>query len=170
MDSAPSSRYTGLITQCLCCKVVVTMNNTTLAYAAGLLDGEGHIGIHSSPIKAPYTHRRFNLRVEIGMTHKETILWLVNTFGFKLFIRQAVRPRKTAYFAHISSLQVVAFLTAVRPFSITKKGQIDIALSFHETCMAGHPKGKKLSASQISQREAFYLKMKKANDWGSGKH
>lgn len=145
--------------------VVVTMDNAILAYTAGLLDGEGHIGIHSSPPKKPYIHRRFNLRVEIVMTHRPTIEWLVSTFGFKLFIRSHGGKRKTSYAAHISSNQVIAFLRLIEPFSITKREQITTALRFYECCQEWNFPGRRLPDSEIKKREAFYLEMRRLNDW-----
>jgi len=45
-----------------------------LAYAAGLLDGEGHIGIHR-------TKTGFYLRVDIANTNERIIQFLYEYFG-----------------------------------------------------------------------------------------
>ena len=52
-----------------------------LSYLAGLIDGEGHIGIHSNGRKTPTSRLRRRFVIEVGMTSETVIDWLHANFG-----------------------------------------------------------------------------------------
>lgn len=62
-----------------------------LSYLAGLVDGEGHVGIHSRGLGRPGSKR---FVIEIGMTSENVIDWLVENFGGS---KRTLRKRKAAW-------------------------------------------------------------------------
>ena len=59
------------------------MNKSILAYAAGIIDGEGCIGVYQHKLnpKRGEIHPRHILNVKVAMTDKKVILWLYKHFG-----------------------------------------------------------------------------------------
>lgn len=104
---------------------------TTLAYTAGILDGEGSVQIISTPPSGRYKTRRYYVNVTIGMCHEETIRWLVETFGFRLHVKVPKNPcHRTAYLAILQHLRAADFLRLVQPYVRTKAKQVELALKF----------------------------------------
>lgn len=98
-----------------------------LAYAAGLLDGEGCIGIHSS--KGP----RYRLSVRITNTDRRMTDWMKKEFGGHVTTRPPKLPRVEQYTWEVADSSAEEFLRSIYVYSVCKKEQIDIALTFRKT-------------------------------------
>ena len=57
------------------------MGTEILAYAAGIVDGEGYIGIRKGKPTASRINFSYDLMVAIAMTDKEIIEWFHDNFG-----------------------------------------------------------------------------------------
>jgi hypothetical protein len=103
----------------------------TLAYAAGLLDGEGHYGIAKV---AKFQSFVFRPRVIVRMTHKTTIDWLKSQFGGHTS-RGEAGERTEEYYSWMLGARpgLLEFLPAVAHFAITKKVQALFVLEFMRT-------------------------------------
>ena len=107
------------------------MTECELAYAAGILDGEGCIsGTFSS------TKRMAYVRVSVQQKHPDLIDWLHQTFGGM----KAVRPTREnilgfsgGYVWQLDNRQVFRFLEKVLPYLILKRRQAELALAFEST-------------------------------------
>lgn len=107
-------------------------NPTDVAYTAGLIDGEGHIGIYAQRnkrVKEPSYH----LRVGVEMTHKPTVEWLVKVWGGKV---NTYQPKNEAhrleYIWMIWSNEALALLEAISPYLITKANQALLGIAFQK--------------------------------------
>jgi hypothetical protein len=90
----------------------------TLAYAAGIVDGEGTIGVvHQGGRRRPM------VTVTVVNTSREVIDWFTSEFGGKVYLRNNPRfGSKQIYTWTIARLRdVQAFLQAIRPYLIIKK-------------------------------------------------
>tara|TARA_R100001530_G_scaffold15324_2_gene13707 strand:- start:3172 stop:3585 length:414 start_codon:yes stop_codon:yes gene_type:complete len=63
-------------------------SETSLAYLAGLFDGEGHVSVRKQKKRNTSngrTYKCWDVRAEISMTHEETIKYIRNILGFGSF-------------------------------------------------------------------------------------
>ncbi len=91
-----------------------------VGYIAGLLDGEGHIGIHSD----------YYAQIAISMKHQDTINWLQETTGIGniYFVKQ-----HDAYRWAVNRTQdAIALLKTVIPFMITRREDAEKLLELLE--------------------------------------
>lgn len=109
------------------------MKNDELAYLAGLMDGEGSVGLY---VRTPKNSDRHSvvLRVSIGNTSKPMIDWLINTtkVGSVRAKSWDKLTRRQAWVWSVCSKQAVELLRSIRPWMITKAPQVDIVLKVAE--------------------------------------
>lgn len=146
---------------------------TKIAYLAGLLDGEGHIGILKSRAYGPYKTTRYRLRVAIGMYCSSTIDWCVENFGGSKYERKASLTsngvmRKVSYDACWQGQKALTLLLQVQPYLITKQKHAQIGIQFQQHCTS-QPSADtngyfvRLSEAELETREHFYLQLKELN-------
>jgi len=127
------------------------ITETTYAYIAGILDGEGTIHITN----------QFNLRVSIRNTSKDVVAWMQkiagegNIYGDK-------RRQKTCYSLELCSNKAARFLIPLLPYLKIKKAQAKLALSFQENMI----QGRRLTPTKKAWRERCYWKMRGLNAIG----
>jgi hypothetical protein len=137
-----------------------TATKEQLAYAAGILDGEGCIHISSRKTKGDMPC--ICLGVAISNTDRRVIDWLLDTFkAGAVFTRPAKERRKESYSWSLQSEQAEDFLTLVRPYLIIKGEQADVGFELRELTMPkGEPKAKsRLTEQDISERLALKEKL-----------
>jgi hypothetical protein len=105
-----------------------------LAYAAGILDGEGTIGLGTSYNKyKERKYKRYRLQCRIVNTDARMVLWLREKFGGYMAIIPKSPPRMERYEWRLQDKKAASFLELVEPYSVIKKEQIKIALDFRST-------------------------------------
>lgn len=105
-------------------------------YFAGLFDGEGFVRIDNHFLQAVTGNPRYQLHVGIAMTHKPAVKLCHERFGglFKgddCFKKTMPKSRTIYRWAAVSN-GAYDFLKVIQPFSIVKRQQIDIAITFQE--------------------------------------
>lgn len=131
------------------------MDDSLLAYTAGLVDGEGHITIgRFQPDK--WTQRpRHWIVVIVGNTDKRMTDFLKKYWPGPVHIRNK-KPWRTCYLWQISCIKAYRFLKDVRPFLRCKGEEADVAIKFME-----EREGKRfLSDKEVARREELYQLMK----------
>jgi hypothetical protein len=126
------------------------MKKTDLAYLAGLVDGEGTIGI--SPQQ--------NVRVAIAMTEEFLPKWIHMSFGGKIYLHKQRRvnwKRLTEWVVNGEEANI--FLTAILPYLRIKKPQAEIALDFLKI----KPRNKHTSPMERELQEISRKKMAELN-------
>ncbi len=111
------------------------MRKEILIYTAGLFDGEGSIIIQRAKPNSKLGQKSpvYWLSVSIGMTDKETIMWLKKTFGGNITPEILVnwRPSRKPYFHwRITSRQALGFLESILPYLRSKQKQSRVAIQF----------------------------------------
>lgn len=146
------------------------MEETILAYAAGLLDGEGHVGILATKATPPYRSGRHRLVVGICMTEESVIRWLAETFGANVYTKKPRLGRRTvAFVADWQSLRAADFLRKVQPWLRVKSGHAALAIEFQESCTAWdqshapQQRFRKLPEEEIERRHSYYLRLRSFN-------
>lgn len=129
------------------------MNTHEIAWAAGIIDGEGCIMI----VNNPYHH----VEVIVGMTHKPTIENLVKLFGGNVHKRKKYSIiHKQAWIWKLQGPKAVLFLEKILKYTITKKEEIKLAILFPFN------KGR-LKTKIIKERELLKYKLQqlKRKEW-----
>ena len=95
-----------------------------ISYLAGLIDGEGYIGIRAG--------KSYVVVVEVANNSKELMDWLVNNFGGTVYNRGGARPNEElGYSWRISSkVDIAKLLPWVVSELIVKRVHAEVMLSF----------------------------------------
>ena len=127
------------------------------AYAAGLFDGEGYLGL-SRVVKPAYS--QYQMLARINMVASAGVTLLQKEFGGTLHVRELVDPncRAQTYWSIQSRSGVYDFLSVIRPYSLVKKNHVELAFLYFET----------IPTDRIDPelRDAFYLKFRELNKRG----
>lgn len=137
------------------------MKKTDLAYVAGIIDGEGHIGLHCRNDRK----LRYRLRVSVSNTNEWLIQWL--HFNFEGYVYEVImkNPKwKKQWKWSLSSNMAMEFLKLVYPYLRIKKPQAEIAIEFQSQRRGS---GHHLTDEQRAVAEAHRLLMVKTNQRGN---
>jgi hypothetical protein len=140
-------------------------SSEVLAYAAGIIDGEGHIGMYRNIPKAHWKGRGKSPRYEYGVTVNHTarplIDWLHTQFGGsvskKVVAHEHWLPQWRWY---LSSLQAADFCRAILPYLRVKTMQAALMVEFVETktSQRGAP-GRRTTDAELAWRDDVYLRL-----------
>jgi hypothetical protein len=110
------------------------MNKLTAAYLAGLIDGEGYLGIQKNP-KESYVGGYAHVGViKICMTDEVIIRWLKDSFGGNFYEREGKDGRKNSYEWCIRhGKNITPFLSKIYPYLKVKKQQAEVLKKFLKT-------------------------------------
>jgi hypothetical protein len=137
---------------------------TDLAYMAGLLDGEGHIGI---ALRKNLISGHI-LRIEISNTNKAMIDWILPRFDGHGVIRKdrwGEGNRKDSYVWYADNRKAVRLLKMLIPYLVLKKEQAEIAVYFQSSIPA-QGRGPRITKDVFEFRESLRLKMRILNKRG----
>lgn len=114
------------------------LRNLSLQYIAGLVDGEGHIGIHKSGTCA---------RLVIGMSGYKVLKYLRDTYGGSITMRPKYKDYyKQIYVWDITGNKAIYIILSIRPWLIIKRKQADLI----ELCQAYKLNGWKEKIIELS--------------------
>lgn len=100
-------------------------------YYGGLFDGEGTVYI-SQPNRLTSV-AGFALYAAVTMTDAAPLVWLVRDFGGQLAKSGVINPpkiRRQPYKWCVCANKAARFLSAIRPYTMVKAPQIDVAIEF----------------------------------------
>jgi hypothetical protein len=107
------------------------------AYIAGIIDGEGCV-TYTQRLEhrkgKPRAYKYWNIRIEVAMTHKETIEYLHETLGCG---HVNIRPRMShqnfdQWRWRCSHRDAYEVAKAIEPFSLTKKEKLRKVIKHYE--------------------------------------
>ena len=115
-------------------KVIITdADTTTKAYLAGIFDGEGTVGIMRHRPHAGGRNFSYVLQIQIANTDRRIIDYLNAVLHGSGSVKKSNERRpnqRDCYFWMCACQRAAAFLRMIRPFSVIKQDQIDVALAF----------------------------------------
>jgi len=130
-----------------------------LAYAAGIIDGEGCIGISQ-----PRNRGFYSLNVEVAMTDPKPIKFFSDKFGGRFEIKKSkTSTGRTIYRWSLQSEKAQEFLRSISPFIVAKTEQVETALEFPVGSLNGiqlYGNGREIPESVLLLRELCFDKMK----------
>jgi len=140
------------------------MEELTLAYTAGLIDGEGYIGL----IPNCRVHTSLIPKVKVASVSPEIVEFLHLTFGGHLDkARQNKGNRKESYMWSLSNkIHVYKFLMDLRPYLRLKFKQADLICDYCQQCTYAEMRNKKTKQSATEKRMWFYNQIRLLNHRG----
>jgi hypothetical protein len=141
------------------------------AWAAGFFDGEGTVGVYRQYV----TRRRgeivpyYGIQLSVVQVDPEPLEALVARYGGKVSRHKTNSAKGKERAKHTwragSKDAMRRFLMAIRPYSIGKRRQIDLALGFLDTVLAnGGRRARALTDAQVAERERIAAAIK-AEKW-----
>lgn len=148
--------------------------NETLAYTAGLIDGEGYIGLMKSN---GYKYPTFIPVVKVASCDPYMVVFLHANFGGNLENRTPQNPLHSLSRAWSirGAKRVGHFLEAIRPYLIVKHLQADLVIDYSKNYTGtSHARMKYdksttsyiMSQEFIIKRQEYYANVKKLNKRG----
>jgi hypothetical protein len=140
------------------------MAKTDLAYAAGLLDGEGTIFIcrQKATAKGAISVSHY-IQVSIVNTHKPTIEWTQKLLGIGKII-QTNQGKKPLYRIAFYSKEAIKVLKILLPYLKIKREQALLAIEFDK--VRCHMNSVKSRQEELKKRDYYKLAIAKLNKFG----
>lgn len=141
------------------------VSQTDLAYAAGIIDGEGYVFLIHAPRK-DRANGSNHYGVRVRMLDPEAIGFLHATFGGTLRIAKPSGRAKSPVFEwYLSAKKSVLFLQSLLPYLKVKRHQADLVIMFSKTIRErtvslGRNKIMSLCPAEITQRQNIILMFK----------
>jgi len=138
-----------------------------VAYAAGIIDGEGSIMIWMN--KRKHIRGQFNIRVNFTSVDKCLVDWFLEHFGGSFYTMNSPSrikhiQRKIGYCWYCSQKKIIEFLESIYPYLVIKKERCKLAIEFKKTFQR---KEQPLSKETYSIRLSFYETFKLINHRGT---
>lgn len=115
------------------------LSNEELAYIAGIIDGEGYIGLAKQKYTEP-THGDgfcYVLNVGVGMTEGVISDWLYTEFGGVLSYRNHKGNCRSSWDWRVKGSVAAEFLEKILPYLIVKKEKAELGLHFQSRRIPG---------------------------------
>lgn len=130
-----------------------------LAYFAGLVDGEGYLGIKKDMIKGRGVSPVFYERMSVASIDKPTIDSFVSFFGVgKIYLHKPKKLSKRGYWSwEISNKICISVIKQLYPYLKIKKPEADIIIKFRDTFKQ---KYRVLPQNIIDYRDSLYKSIK----------
>ncbi len=134
-----------------------------LIYFAGIIDGEGCIGIELQSANGKSRKVDYYIpRLAVINTCYPLIEWIINVFGGKHHIRKKENGRKLIYVWNIFGKDLEDIIRAIEPYLIVKKEAAKLILEYRATiCDEWN-----ISNDTHKKRKELYLRMRCVNKVG----
>jgi len=136
-----------------------------LCYFAGIMDGEGSISIRQSKSQAKNHQYQYRAYLQIGMTSKEVIDWVVENVGggYSKGKNDSVKE-KASYNWRMNPVDGANILQQILPYLILKRLQALVFIEYAKTVSLRGSYGKKGLPKEINdERERLYKIMHRLN-------
>lgn len=149
------------------------MQETTLAYLAGLVDGEGYIGVKRS-MRPDATSPIFHERIQVRMVHEGAIRLLADTLGGNYYREKAHASNGRPLFCYqASDAKAAAILGRLMPYLIVKRDAAENVLRLRASkndprarLRGGMTQRRLMDPGVLAERETIYLRAKELNRVG----
>jgi hypothetical protein len=139
-----------------------------LAYAAGIIDGEGCIGIFVNARQHAHRNPLYYASVEVGNTDFGLVTWLKETFGGSVrAIRSTRSPNnKPAWVWRLHCRKAAIFLSQIAPFLLVKREQAALIFEFYEGMPSSWGSRRPLPPEELARREEMHRRSHMLNHRG----
>ena len=108
--------------------IIAYVEKIKLAYFAGLMDGEGNIGIYPQG-----KSKRLRPCVKLNMTDKETVVAVAEFFGGNVSSKKVANGNKPQWHWSVTYKKASKIIRLLRPYLITKAAAADYVLSLYKS-------------------------------------
>lgn len=118
------------------------LSSTDLAYAAGIIDGEGYIGIvlrEAGKDKRPGRENStasFRTVVNVGMADIQVVNWMKETFGGKVYSYDY--GKKGVHHWKLTGNEAAEFCSLIAPYLKLKRNQAELLMAFRADTRINH--------------------------------
>lgn len=146
---------------------------TTIAYLAGLIDGEGYVGIKRT-MRRDATSPIYHERIQVRMVHEGAIALLAATLGGNYYREKSHANNGRPLFCYqASDAKAAAILERVLPYLIVKRESAENVLRLRASkndprarLRGGRTQRRLMDAEVLAERESIYLRAKDLNRVG----
>lgn len=115
----------------------LNLTDTEAAYIAGLIDGEGCVGVYVITRSRREISPQFTIFMSVAMTDEKTVKWLHKVIGFgsvHVYKNSKRDPEKykPAWIYKVATRQAAQLLARIIPFMITKREQAELLVEIIE--------------------------------------
>ncbi len=145
---------------------------TDLAYAAGIIDGEGTIQITKRPVRGKRRNPAFDLEVTVAMTDAVIIDWLKALFGGCRCISRLRNLRfRPVHRWSVSNAQAEATIQLLLPYLKIKHPQAQVGMKLRVTVTRYRHLCRRLGLppEATKEREVLHSQMRALNQKGNGR-
>lgn len=115
------------------------MKKTDIAYIAGLIDGEGYIGIKRTTVRKDCQNRSYHARIQIRMVDEEAIKFIAKTLGGNYYYEQKHSINGRPLFCYqVSDLNAENILKTIYPYLKVKQKVAKSVIEFRELQSKGN--------------------------------
>ena len=125
------------------------------AYAAGFFDGEGCVTITKASRKTK--GGMWGCRTIMCNTNRDVLDVLQGKFGGNVHKKKKIPGEKQAYNFTLAAGDAEAFLQAIAPYVLVKRGDVEVGLSFIST-LKDRSKNEYLNSDERELREQLLIK------------
>jgi hypothetical protein len=149
-------------------------DDVTLTYAAGIVDGEGWIGMSVWEPKGRGKSPVFQAVIAVNMTDAEVPVWLAETFGGKVItIEHPGGPSRNCKPMHMWKLTADRAATVcrlLRPYLRIKHRQAELVIAYREDQRLDFTRhggrGVRVPSDEIAVKREYAMALKTANARG----
>ena len=146
--------------------MISRLQQVQVSYMAGIIDGEGHIGISRRRKNYHYSWS-YDPHVSVTNTSEELLLWLQNSTRFgTITARRTLESRKSCAVWQLRVHEMAPFLRAIQPYLIVKLRQSEILLDYLASIRHNHGRGKGHTEEEITLKENLFYEMSALNERG----
>jgi hypothetical protein len=139
------------------------ITETQMAYLAGMIDGDGHVGVYKTMGRS---NMRYRARVCVINTDVRLINWLLEVFGgFVKNNKSKNKNHKDRFVWQLADNDADEVLSLIRPFLVIKAEQTDLVLAYRKLQKISKTKPGYTNIS-TDTRELVYQTMKQLNRRG----
>lgn len=146
---------------------------TTTAYLAGLIDGEGYIGIKRTT-RRDATSPIYHERIQVRMVHEGAIALLASTLGGNYYReRSHANNGRPLYCWQASDAKAAGIARELLPYLIVKRAAAENLLRLRASkddprarLRGGRTQRRLMDPDVLAEREAIYVRAKELNRVG----
>ena len=134
------------------------ISETDKAYAAGLFDGEGSVGISFTKQAKKSSRKSYQIKASIAMIDQDSILWMVSIFGGHYDTTNRTRSGNIVHRWTLHCRKAADFLELIVPYLKLKRARSAAAIKLarmarQRGAVAGHEGVHPLLDEEVAQQK-----------------
>lgn len=139
-----------------------------IIYCAGIVDGEGYVGIKKSKYASHCPSQTYHERIQIRMVEEGVIAFFKELFGGNYYKEKPHSKGRLLFCYQASDLIAYKICKTLLPFLIIKKKNVELIKKLREsknniTSAERGTRNRRMAKSVVDYREDLYLQCKRNN-------